>query len=782
MKIERKTSDNSNSLSNAASLNQDGKADFMRILGLVNRYKLEVIGITLSTAIIAILVAFLSTPLYQGQGTLIMEGSSSNLVSPGSDLGNLLARNYGLGVGSSSDAEVQLLKSRRLAVKVAERLAKEKKQQDGRVYPLLCLSYPSDSTFISTEAVATKILEKLDIKKDELKQNMVAIKFESPSKLEAEHVVNLVFDAYAELSGEQKRMMTHSAMEFLANEQKRVKEKLAEDEDSLRKFMDKKGLVEVQGQTSEIIRSVAQLEDQKQQIKVKQVATSSAIEKYQQQLNTIKPGLADQYAAAIGPTVQRYQYRLAELETEKLLILSRNPGYESQPDAIPEVKRINEQMDALRNEIRKITNQLTRNNSEEFLGSEADAAREAMDVNRKLIQLKVEQSQYQAQGSVLEKQLGQQRRFFQQLPDNMVELSRLKRNVEQNEKLYKDIAAQYAETALWAETRLAAGRPVDKADVSENPVKPNRKLLILSGLVLGVIGSIGYIYARTMFSLKIDGIEQMKNKKAPLLGVIPDFVLDRKQRIAVNGTETIADTSLSKDLLALHDPMSHFAESCRRLRNNILYSHPENDFKVLAITSPDMGDGKSTIVANLAVSLAEGGRQVLIIDTDLRRPNAHTFFGLGKKPGLNEVLSNKKTLQEVVHETPVPSISLLPAGDETDNPASLIDGKKMRELIESVKAEYDHIIIDTPPFGLTVDSTSLIKQANAAMVVVRFNKTTEAELDQTLEELGGINANVIGTILTAFEHSKSSDNYYGSKYGTYSSKKYSSYYHKKSNS
>ncbi|NTV47846.1 MAG: polysaccharide biosynthesis tyrosine autokinase, partial [Chlorobiales bacterium] len=521
-------------------------------------------------------------------------------------------------------------------------------------------------------------------------------------------------------------------------------------------------------------------EDQKQQIKVKQVATNSAIEKYQQQLNTIKPGLADQYAAAVGPTVQRYQYRLAELETEKLLILSRNPGYDSQPEAIPEVKRINEQMDALRSEIRKITNQFTKGNNDEFLGSEADAAKEAMDVNRRLIQLKVEQSQYQAQGNVIDRQLGQQRRFFQQLPDNMVELSRLRRNVEQNEKLYKDIAEQYAETALWAETRLASGRPVDKADVSDDPVKPNKKLLIFSGLVLGIIGSLGYIYGQKMFSIKIDGIEQLKAKQKPLLGVIPDLEQDRKQNLSVNGTQTIADTSLSKDLLSLHDPMSHFAESCRRLRNNIIYSQPDDDFKVLAVTSPDMGDGKSTIVANLAVSLAEAGRQVLIIDTDLRRPNAHNLFGIKKEPGLNEMLSGKREPEEVIYETAVPSIFLLPAGETTDNPASLIEGKKMKDMIEKFKSEYDHILIDTPPFGLTVDSTSLIKQANGVLLVVRFNKTTEAELDQTLEELAGINAPVIGTVLTAFEHSKSSDNYYGSKYGNYSSKKYSGYYSKKS--
>ncbi|NTW49019.1 MAG: P-loop NTPase, partial [Chlorobiales bacterium] len=625
----------------------EGKKDFMQSMGLILRRKWEVAGIILTTTLIAVLIAFLSTPLYLAQGTLVMEGSNNNYMSPGSDLGSLLAKNYGLGMSSNVDAEVQLIKSSRLSLKVAQKLANEKIQRNGKLYPVLCVDYPNDSSFVPIDKAAFIISQKLDIKKDQLKGDMVYIAYEGPSQLEAERVVNLVFDVYAELSGEQKRMMTRSAMEFLANEQKRVQQKLLEDEDALKKFMDQKGIVEVQGQTSEIIRSISQLEDARQGVNVKQVSTNSAIEKFQQQLNSLKPGLSEQYVAAVGPTIDRYQYRLAELETEKLLILSRNPGYDKQPDAIPEVKQINEQMESLRNEIRKITSQLSKN-SEELLsvpGGQADAAKEVMDLNRRLIQLKVEQSQYQAQSKVIDKQLSHQRGFFQQLPENMVELARLKRSVDQNEKLYKNIAEQYAETALWAETRMVAGRPVDKASVSDFPVKPNKKLLIFSGLVLGLVGSIGYIFLRQTLRIKIDGIEQMKNKQHPLLGVIPDLEQERNQIFSAKGTEIIADTALSQSLLSLHDPLSHFAESCRRLRNNILYSHHENDFKVMAVTSPDMGDGKSTVVANLAVSLAEAGRQVVIIDADLRRPNAHTFFGLNVSPGLNEVISGKKKFE-----------------------------------------------------------------------------------------------------------------------------------------
>ncbi|NTV47396.1 MAG: hypothetical protein HGB11_12950, partial [Chlorobiales bacterium] len=179
MKNERKTSDNSGNMSasNSSSNHESSRTSFMRSLGLVIRYKWVVIGVTLTTTLVAVLIAFVSTPIYQGQGTLVMEGSSSNLVSPGSDLGNLLARNYGLGVGSSANAEVQLLKSKRLVLRIAEKLSKEKRQHDGRLYPILCLNYPSDSSLIALDAVSTKILERLDIKKDEVKREMVTIKF-----------------------------------------------------------------------------------------------------------------------------------------------------------------------------------------------------------------------------------------------------------------------------------------------------------------------------------------------------------------------------------------------------------------------------------------------------------------------------------------------------------------------------------------------------------------------------------------------------------------------------
>src|SRR5699024_2344531 len=148
-------------------------------------------------------------------------------------------------------------------------------------------------------------------------------------------------------------------------------------------------------------------------------------------------------------------------------------------------------------------------------------------MNQKLIELQVEEKQYQAQVDVLTAQLAEQERFFENLPDNMIGLARLQRDVTISEELYLTVSQQYAEMALWEQTQFGLGRTVDTGYVPEEPVAPNKVLFVLVGFILGGIAGVGYVLVRTGFNTTIDGVDKLKRLHHPLLAVIP--VLDDKR-------------------------------------------------------------------------------------------------------------------------------------------------------------------------------------------------------------------------------------------------------------
>ncbi len=182
------------------------------------------------------------------------------------------------------------------------------------------------------------------------------------------------------------------------------------------------------------------------------------------------------------------------------------------------------------------------------------------------------------------------------------------------------------------------------------------------------------------------------------------------------------------------------------------------------ITIPAKGEGKTTTTSNLGVIMAEAGHQTLIVDTDLRRPNVHNMFGLKRSPGLMEVLFDNVSWEEAVQETVVPGLSILSAGRKPPNPSSIVQSRSFLEFIKRLENHYEFVLIDTAPFGIITDSAALVTQTDEVAVVVRHNETLETQLEHTLEQLGRINAKVLGTVLTAFDYKNNSDYNYSREY------------------
>lgn len=741
--------------------------DLKRLFYTLWHHKWLIIGTVLVFSILAGVIAYTETPIYKSEGTLMIAQQQNRYSMAGSDLANLLSSTYGIGTGSTISNELQVLRSRRLSREMADTLMKTRLMRNGRQYPALFKSYPDDSSLAAPDTVAIRIRNNINFSQVDREADVVSIAYESPSPVEAADMINLSMEVYSGISTRQNRRSASSAVNFLQSERKRIQKRLARAEDSLRRFMNNHKLVEVDTQTQELIKRMADLESKKQEARTKLVAVNAGIKQYKDRLNKIKPGLADQYADAIGPNMMRLQYKLAELKIEKTQLLANNPSLKNNPNPPQKLTKLNNKIDIYKNQIRDMTENLIKQGDQYlgFLGgSDGNVAQAVTDLNKKLIDLQVQKQQYSSQVKVINGQLTQQRKFFDNLPDNMIKLARLKRDVKIDEQLFMTVSQQDAEMSLWKQTQFGLGRPIDKGYVPENPVKPNKKLYVLVGFILGGILSVGYIFVNEAFNTKIDGVAKIKEFEYPLLSVVPnmdDYVEKNHQgreKVNVQGTE------VSTSMVSILDTVSPISESFRRLQSNIIYSNPDQELNTLMVTSSTKGEGKTTIVSNLGVVLAEAGYKVLIVDADLRRPNLHNLFGLGRAPGITEVLFENVGLDEAVKPTVMSNLSVLTAGNRPPNPSAVTQSKAFLNTLEELEEAYDFVLLDTPPYGIITDASAMIKRTDGVVVVTRFNKTTEAELTHVFSNLHQVNANVIGTVLTSFNYNKTSDYYYSAYY------------------
>ncbi|MEQ9265255.1 MAG: polysaccharide biosynthesis tyrosine autokinase [Balneolaceae bacterium] len=766
------TASSTNNISDFHDEQERKEIDLLKLANLLLLNKWIILGFLILGSTLAIIYALIQVPIYRSNGTIIISESKNRYSYAGSDLSNLLTTTYGIGVGSTIANELQILKSIKLSDEIALSLSNQKTDLNGDKFPILWRSYPDDSTSTSLDTVAMRFRGQISFAQLDPDADIVSISFESPSSYEASQIVNLTMDTYSALSTDQNKTMAGQALNFLKNERSKIENTLSVTEDSLKAFMNKTKIVAVDPQASELIEKLSLIQSERQSVAISLVTVNAGIEHYESQLNEIKPGLADQYSQTTGPQLERFQYELSELETEKLLYKIKNPSIQ---DSSPEISQLQLQIDTIKNEIKSMTESLVQGNSDlalSFIGRDANSLIDRMaKISEKVIELNVEKAQYETQNNVLDEYYNELNDRFEDLPDEIIDLSRLKRDVVINEELFLLVASQYAEMSLWEKTQFGLGRPLDYAKPPKEPIKPRKKIIAIIGFIIGGILGVTFVVIRDVINDKITSTDSLKEFKIPLLGTIPDFkILDG---LDSTGRQYIDDKSVSNQLITFLDHISPISEAYRRLRINVIYANPDKKYKVVMVTSATKGEGKSTVAANLAVTFSEAEKSVLIIDLDLRRPTQHKIFGENKEPGLTDSLFETVKISDITKTTIAPNVDLITVGKKTPEPASVLDSKRLKQFIDKLSERYDHIILDTAPYGIISDSASLLRLVDGIVVVSRFNVTTKRELSFTLQGLQHLNADVLGIVLNAFDPKKSTDYY--TNY-TYYKRTYSEYY------
>ena len=256
----------------------------------------------------------------------------------------------------------------------------------------------------------------------------------------------------------------------------------------------------------------------------------------------------------------------------------------------------------------------------------------------------------------------------------------------------------------------------------------------------------------------------------PVVGHIP-FMRTSKEKLQ---EARAAGLPLSPNLWAHFWPQSAEAEAFRGVRTALYFSTNGEGHKVIQVTSPNKGDGKTTLISNLGISIAQAGKTILLIDADFRRPRLHKIFGISSRIGLASVIAKDAELQDAIHSTAIPGLFVLPCGPIPTNPAELLTLPRFQELLNVIRDRYDLVLIDSPPLLAVTDPCMVATRADGVLLTVRIIKDGRPDVERAKEILDTLDAKVLGVAVSGVDGPAG----YGYKYYQYDRKYQYGYYKK----
>jgi capsular exopolysaccharide synthesis family protein len=660
------------------------------------------------------LTALLKKPIYLAEGSLLIKKLSSTpvLTRVGEGVGQLQPLNEAR--SSPLDTEAELL----LSVPMIQKTIATLGLTDEKGIPL----------------TREQFLGKLKV--SQIKSaDLLQVSYEDSDPKKAAAVVNNLMNFYLENNVFANRSETKSAADFLEQQLPQAQAKLNKEEMALRKFKEENNLLtptEQQANSAEAI--IADLDQKIIQIRSEYTDINEHINALRNNLN----GNSNQ-TVAINSLNQSFLNQNSDRDSEEEALLARLEELESQL-AIKRTRytSTNPMLAPLETEVETIKKQL--------LGK---LEAKHKNLANQIAILSQEQSAYKQRLMILPALEQQQRELERQLQASQSNYLKLLENLE---------AVRLAE-----HQKVANARIVSPALVSDKPVAPRKSLSLLTGLLLGSLVSIATISLLETRDRSIKTVEEARGLLGfPLLGVIPIMGKSIKASLPPNNLE-----DLNKAIVVKDDPLIPFSESYQMLQTNLKFLQSDKTIKVIVVTSSIPQEGKSTVTANLALSMAQRGQKVLLVDADLHRPQQHQVSNLSNQVGLSNVLVGEIEYQAAIKHV-MNNLDVLTAGTAPPNPIALLDSQAMTSLVEQFSADYDFVMIDTPPLMAASEALVLGKMADGVVLVVRPGLVDSVGVRIAKERLEQSEQNVLGIVVNGIisdnephKHYYSPHKYYG---------------------
>jgi tyrosine-protein kinase Etk/Wzc len=369
-----------------------------------------------------------------------------------------------------------------------------------------------------------------------------------------------------------------------------------------------------------------------------------------------------------------------------------------------------------------------------------------------------------ARESELSRRIEQINRENLKLPEKGLVLVRLQREVDLQQSLYSQLKAKYQEVLIQESGKVEEVAVVKPATEPAAPFNvPSKTMIVLTGIVMGLILGVVLVFLTELFDTSMGTIEDVEELlQVPVLGVIPQLGGEGKKKARAERTES--GPSRARDLVTHYDPKSQAAESFRALRTNLQFLRLELKGKLFLITSSFVQEGKTLNAVNLALSMAQAGHRVLLVDADLRKPSVHRVFGLGREPGVTDYVLGNYSWQEVVGtisdvmlgdfsiedilRTPgMDNLHVLTAGTKPPNPTEILSSERFRQFLAEARQSYDYVFIDTPPILPVADAAEISSLVDGVLLVYTVGRIGRGVLKRAKSNLDNVEARVLGVVL-----------------------------------
>jgi len=574
---------------------------------------------------------------------------------------------------------------------------------------------------------------------------LLEILYESPDPKLAAKFTNSLVSEFVELSQEERWKSAQGTAEFLTNHLDQMKAQLEASETQLQEYARTSGLSITAEKENPAENRLKELLDELSKAEADRIAKQAKFEEAQSKPADSLPEMLE------DPTMREYRQKLTELQRQYAeLSATLTPEHYK-------VQRVQAQINDLKSEIQK-----ERNNVLRRIGNEYTAA-----VRRE----RLLGEEHASQEKVVADQSGK-----------AIHYDTLRRDVDSNRRLYEVMLQRVKEASLATAMRDSNVLVVDRAKPPLLPYRPSFSMNSAIGLFGGLFLGFGFVILRDRIDRRISAPgDAQVYLDLPELGVIP---LDQARvtgQIAsrlhshrsthILPSDAVPDSSANwPELATWKRKPSLLAECARTTLTSILLPSQNGDCpRVVVLTSPSPGDGKTTVACNLAIAMAEIGRKVLLIDGDLRRPRLHKVFGAPNNWGLSDVLWGDTPLEtlpisHLVRETEVAGLSLLPGGSCSITPANLFYSPRMARFLKRMRKEFEMVMIDAPPMIHLADARVLGRHADGVILVVRAGQTTTESALFASQRFAEDGTRVLGTVLNSWD--PKSGRRYG--YGSYS--------------
>ena len=641
---------------------------------------------------------------------------------------------------------------------------------------------PGDSAPASLRRLAAELLkDRVTFEQAEEENDLVAIAVRSEDARLAADLANAYVEAYAARSRSSSRASMTTSATFLEAQLERQRDELTGIEGQLEAYMERNRAVALDTEGETAVTQIAEVDAAIQQATVNLEVERAALAGAQSEVARVQPGLARRIGSPVEGEIAILQRRLSELDAQATDYYALDPTLRGAEGRNPELAVLTDRRRAAASRLETLSSRLV---DEVMAVGGADSRSEGGDLattglpyatrmqreatqHRSTIRgLEARRRTLEAQRAGFEGQLGS-------LPSRAIGLAQLERARQAAERTFFFLAEKLQQARVAAESETAYVEVVRPAAVPTKPVAPDPARTLLLGGLLGLLAGVGLALARHSADRRLHTTADVEALGLPLLGTVP--ALDGPVAGLLGPHKTLPlenGGTVRADIVAALLPSGPVAEAFRGVRSAVQHSRSDRP-RVVLVTSPGEGEGKTTVAVHLALAAARAGLRTLYVDADLRRPTGHERFGVARESGLTNLIFADGPVRWEAFRFPLRAdwgqfdadlhmLHVLPAGRPVPNPPELLGSDRARRVFAEMRAAFDLVVVDSSPVGLVVDALEFAPACDGVVLVAAAGKTEGETLRracQTLERQGG--TPILGVVLNGVESPSTHTTGYG---------------------